>query len=117
MKMIKKIKFEHIRLFIYFLSVVLIFFVVIGKVNIGCYYKDNYNIICPACGLTRATISILKLDFVSAYKYNSFYTIVLLPLVLILIINDIYVILKRKCTKVNEFSLVEILLGEGKKWI
>lgn len=45
------------------------FCMITGK-KIGCYYYDNFGIQCPACGTTRMCLSILKLDLISAFKYN-----------------------------------------------
>lgn len=111
----RKIKFKHIRILIYTISLVLTLLTIIGKVNLPCYFKDKYGIVCPACGLTRATMSILQLNFQNAIQYNAFYTIVLFPFVLILVLNDIYIIVKRKITKKKEISFVEILMGDAKK--
>ncbi len=110
----KKIKFEHIRITIYIISLILTLLVFLGKINITCYYKENFGILCPACGLTRATANILKLRFREAYELNAFYTCVLIPFVSLLVINDIYIIFKRYITGAEDVSLVEIMLGEKK---
>lgn len=110
----KKIKFEYTRIAIYIISIILAILVVFGKINLLCYWKETYGILCPACGLTRATISILKFDLYNAIEANAFYTIVLVPFVLILVINDLFTIIKRKITKKKDISFVEIMLGEGK---
>lgn len=108
----KKIKFEDIRLFIYACSLVIIFFVVIGKIEMKCFFFENFGIQCPACGLTRATIAVLHLNFVEAIKYNAYYTLVLIPLIMILIINDLYVVIQRKINSKKHLpSFVEIILG------
>lgn len=111
---IKKMKFEYVRLFLYMVMIIIVACVVSGSITTSCYFKDNYNILCPACGLTRATINILKLNFIDAYKYNAFYTVVLAPFSLVIIFNDVYVIIKRLITRKKEFSIVEIVLGEAK---
>jgi hypothetical protein len=41
------------------------------SIEIGrCYYKTNYGMTCPSCGLTRGFISIENLDLKSAIMYN-----------------------------------------------
>lgn len=110
----KKIKFEYVRIVIYVISIILTILTIVGKINLLCYWKENYGILCPACGLTRATISIMQFKFQKAFELNAFYTIVLIPFVLILVLNDLYVIIKRHITKKKDISLVEIMLGEGK---
>lgn len=110
----KKVRFEYIRLCLYAIMVILVICVANGSLTTSCYFKENYNILCPACGLTRATISILKLNFKDALKYNAYYTLVLAPFSLIIIFNDIYVIVKRLLTHKKELSIAEIILGEAK---
>ena len=36
----------------------------------GCGFLQLFGIPCPACGMTRAFISILKLDFLAAFSFN-----------------------------------------------
>ena len=110
----KKIKFMHIRLIIYVSTIALLFFVYFGKIKTECYFNKVYGLLCPACGLTRATINIIKLNFGEAIKYNKFFSCVLVPFVFILIVDDIYVILRRLIFKKKSISLVEILTGESK---
>lgn len=40
--------------------------------SIPCFYYTNFGIQCPGCGLTRMFLSLSRLDFVSAFKYNPF---------------------------------------------
>lgn len=35
-----------------------------------CIFKNLFGVPCPGCGLTRGFISILRLDFKSALRYN-----------------------------------------------
>lgn len=107
----KKIKFEHIRLIIYIVSVFLSILVALEKIKIDCYWKENLGILCPACGLTRATLNFMKLNFKEALNFNAYYTCILLPLIIILVTNDIYTIFKRYITKKKNISFVEIMLG------
>ncbi len=111
-----KIKFIHIRMIIYIISVVLVVIIVKQKLQIPCYFLENYGIICPACGLTRATISIVNLDFESAVKYNKYYTLILVPLLIILVLNDIYIFIKRELLKKRGISFIEIIFGDSKLW-
>ena len=107
----KKIKFEYVRLFIYCVTIVLVVFVVLGKINIKCYWMENYGVMCPACGITRASINIVKGNFAEAMQYHAYYTCVIMPLVTVLVVEDIIVILLRILFKKDTVSLVETLLG------
>ena len=48
------------------LAVVLIMYVF----RIPCLFRMVFGIACPGCGITRAYISLLKLDFGQAFAYN-----------------------------------------------
>lgn len=88
-------RFMKIRMLLYLASVILIAFVVVGKIKTSCFFSDRFGILCPACGLTRATISIAKLNIKDAIEYNLYYTVIILPLVITLVANDVYVFIKR----------------------
>lgn len=73
--------------------------------NFGeCYINKNFGILCPSCGITRATKAILDLDFSLAITYNAYYVLILLPMFLIFFIDDIICICK------NKKSFVDIIL-------
>lgn len=38
--------------------------------DITCVFLKIFGLPCPGCGMTRAALSLLKLDFYSAAKYN-----------------------------------------------
>lgn len=40
------------------------------KSGIGCVWKHILGFECPGCGMTRAAISCLKLDFAAAFGYH-----------------------------------------------
>lgn len=42
----------------------------LGKLLFSCRLHDLLHIYCPACGWTRATSSLLRLDLVSALRQN-----------------------------------------------
>lgn len=39
--------------------------------KVGCLMKAIIGVPCPVCGMTRAYLSLLTLDFDTAFKYNS----------------------------------------------
>ena len=49
--------------------------------NKTCFFIADYHIYCPGCGGTRALFSVLRLDFVSAFKHNAFALILLFTLI------------------------------------
>ena len=54
--------------------------------NITCVFLEFVGIPCPGCGMTRAFISLMKLDFYSALKYNA--VIFFMPYVFAYILFD-----------------------------
>lgn len=52
--------------------------------NIPCVFLHFFGIYCPGCGMTRALLSVLRLDFLSALYYNPL--VFALPYVILYII-------------------------------
>lgn len=79
--------FKHLRL----LAILIIYFTlaytIMNALDIPCVFRYFLKIPCPGCGITRAALSVLKLDFISALKYNPF--IFALPYVFIYIFFDL----------------------------
>ncbi len=60
------------KLLIYF-SGTLVFLLIIflmQKAGISCIYKYFFGLECPGCGMTRAFLSFLRLDFKAAFSYH-----------------------------------------------
>ncbi len=67
---------------------VMIIFIVIGILSLVSYYLGFsicvfYNVTgvyCPSCGMTRAFVSLMHLDFKSAFMYNPMFIVVFLAI-------------------------------------
>ncbi|MBQ8546449.1 MAG: DUF2752 domain-containing protein [Clostridia bacterium] len=46
-----------------------------------CFFIADYHIYCPGCGGTRALFSVLRLDFVTAFKHNAFAVVLFFTLI------------------------------------
>lgn len=68
-----------------------------------CPFKAFFHIDCPGCGLTRATISLLKGNIKESLHYN--YTCIFWLLTIILFIIDRYV----KPLKIKPFPVLFII--------
>ena len=42
-------------------------------IQFGCVFQRLFGIICPGCGMTRAVLSILRFDFMSAFEYHGMF--------------------------------------------
>lgn len=100
---------RFIRIAVYVLLLVSwIFLRLSSENNFGaCYINENFGILCPSCGITRATKAILSLDFSFAIELHAYYVFVLLPVFLFLLIDDVI------CIILNRRSFVEIIL----RWV
>lgn len=73
----------------------------------SCYFRKNYNILCPCCGVTRCFSFLVHFDFVSAIKYNIIFALAIYPICLCIFIEDIINIVMRIIFKKSKFSLIE----------
>ena len=64
-----KIKHKKLLLLLLFAYFALAY-AVLGYFGKTCVFLELFNIPCPGCGMTRAALSLLRLDFVSAVKHN-----------------------------------------------
>jgi len=65
-----------------------------------CLFKNLFGIECYGCGITKAVIASVQLDFVRAFKYNKLIVIVM-PLMVYLWAKEIVQCIKtlKKCNK------------------
>lgn len=45
-------------------------FYLMRKTGIGCIFLYLWKIPCPGCGMTRAILALLRLDFAAAFSWN-----------------------------------------------
>ena len=63
-------KISNIKNKLLALSALLLSCVTMRLVNISCIFKELFGIACPGCGMTRATLAALSLNFGKAYYYH-----------------------------------------------
>lgn len=107
MKKIKNLKGKLIFTIFYLIIILLAF-----KLNISCIYKRFLNIPCPGCGMTRAFLSLIKLDLYAAFQYNSM--IFLMPILYLYFLFD-GSLLKNK--RINMIIFIVIMLGLLINWL
>ena len=54
----------------------------------GNYIKKE-DVYCSGCGMTRAVLSLLKLDFYQAFRYNAF-SVILIPILFFYFYGEVY---------------------------
>jgi hypothetical protein len=77
----KKIK-NNILLLVYIILPIILFFIPLewlNKQHSICLIKNIFGVECYGCGITRAIISSVQLDFTKAIEYNKM-VIIVLPL-------------------------------------
>ena len=77
--------YSIIVLYFIFGSVLYVFLSI--DIMLPCIWKSIFNVECPACGITRASISLLQFDFRTAYEFNPLVFIVV-PALTFYIISD-----------------------------
>ncbi len=80
------------------LIIILIAYLILGKIfniYLRCPIYETFHVYCPGCGLTRMLLSILKLNFYQAFRYNPL-VFIMLPFSLFLLIEKLYSEYKNK---------------------
>lgn len=74
------------------------------NIEIGkCYYRTNFGISCPSCGLTRSFISLEKFDFMNALKYNRVGFLAYLLMIFTMILNILGLLKAKSIYKFGKF--------------
>ena len=103
----QKAVFKYIRIIVY-IGIIILWIVLkyTNLINWKCYINENFGILCPTCGITRATRAILNFNFPLAIHHNAYCTLILFPIFFILFVDDIICIILKKR------SFVDIIFGD-----
>lgn len=66
-------KIKHLKEKTIITVILLIGIVILGISGIGCIFNTYLGIRCPGCGMTRAVVSALRLDFYRAFYYHKMF--------------------------------------------
>lgn len=105
-----KIKDLKEKLIITFLFLFII--LVAYNLNFSCIYRQFLNFPCPGCGMTRAFLSSLKLDFVKAFDFHPMFWSV--PILYLYFLFDGKVF---KNKKINMIIFILIAIGFAANWV
>jgi hypothetical protein len=90
--------------------IVILFLLFVMNIPVTCIFKSVTGISCPACGMTRAFISIVHFNFIDAFFLN----ILSIPLFIFMVISIFILIVE---IFQNKFNYVPKLLKFfGKYW-
>lgn len=101
---------RYIRLSLYIIFIILLYTTDVEFIEGRslCIIYNLFHIKCVTCGMTRALFNLSRGNFIKAINYN-YLIIIILPVVLYLIIEDLYKILFTKLEVKHDikFSLIE----------
>ena len=96
-------------------SIILIAYLILGSIFhifIPCPIHSLTNLYCPGCGVTRMILSIFKLDFYQAFRYNPL-LFIMLPIFIFYFIDYIISLFKGKkalYTKINSKACIFLII-------
>ena len=97
-------KYLLLLLLLYFVLVYILF----NMLGITCVFLEILGLPCPGCGMTRAALSLVKFDIVSAAKYNI--TVFFMPYVFVYVFFDVK-------GKVHNYIMIWIAFVAILNWI
>ncbi len=80
------LKIKHLKTKLLVTAAVLIYAAILYISPISCVFYEIFGIPCMGCGMTRAWLSALKLDFSMAFSYHFMFW--LLPILFICFLRD-----------------------------
>lgn len=98
---------RKILLTVGFLLYYLAAYIIMKSLGIGCVFRHFLGIPCPGCGMTRAAVCLLRLDFVGAVKNNV--TVFFMPYVFAYVIFDFK-------SKIHKYILAFIAVVATVNW-
>lgn len=73
------------------------------NIGVPCVFHELTGLYCPGCGITRVALSVLRLDWIQAFRYN--------PLVFILLpLYAIYFVTHRKNMTLIAHVIMTVML-------
>ena len=63
-------KISHKKEKLLLLTGYLLLLIILWKLDARCIFQSLFNIPCPGCGMTRAYLAVLRMDFKQAFLYH-----------------------------------------------
>lgn len=93
-------------------TAVLLYAVILYISPISCIFNEIFGIPCPGCGMTRAWLSVLRLDFYKAFSYHLMFWV--LPVLYLCFLKDGKLF---KSRHLNTCFYILIIIGFTINWI
>ena len=106
----RKIQNPKTKLAVFLLLPVL--YLIMYLLDTTCIVKSILGVPCPGCGMTRAAICAIRLDFIGAFEYHAMFWS--LPLLVLYFLYDGCVFRNKK---INAIVLATIALGFFLNWL
>ena len=82
-------------------------FTTVTKIGIPCPFRLITGFQCPGCGISRMLISLVKLDFVSAFQYNPF-ILLTLPILCFIVFYSDYLYIRKGDGSLGKWNILLI---------
>lgn len=99
-------KITKYRLYPLLFFIISLYTYLILLLKIPCPIKKHFHIECPSCGITRMFISLFKLDFYQAFRYNALVFFLLIIIIIYIIYILICKLLKKRYYKIKNKDLI-----------
>jgi len=91
--------------------VILIVLVLVGfhyyNIPTVCMFHELTGLYCVGCGLTRATKSLMRLEFYQAFRYNVLMTPLIIPILCLLFVSTIQYI---KGVDIDDVLILKVIV-------
>ena len=81
-------------------------FIRITGLAVPCIFRKITGFLCPGCGITRAILAAVRLDFAKAFAYNQ----LVLPVLAYIIVKNDYVFVRYGNRKLSRFDNILIFI-------
>lgn len=101
--------YKIVNIILVIIFIIGLIYVIFSNESLNCYYKENFDILCKTCGITRDFKSILKLDFsnlINPISINYF-----IAILLIFSSRIVSLILLYKNLELRRIVTFEIIIG------
>lgn len=80
--------------------------------GIGCVWQAAFHVPCPGCGFTRASLSLLCLDFKSAWEFHPMYWSIFLLVPYFIFEGEVF-----RSRIINRLVISAVIIGFLGVWI